>query len=151
MRVDWEERPEKTDSVVKWSSSDPDIVSVEDGVITRIKEGAATVTASLGDATASTSILDDDLSYFVIPGGVKTIKTEAFMDTASLQALDLSKTEGLVIEEGAFMNASKLVKVTLPKNFGLSEDWDCVLYCQDEETAERARQAGIPYVMYSTK
>ncbi len=45
-----------TDKTVSWSSSAPDVVSVEDGLVTALSEGTATVTATAGSVSASCKV-----------------------------------------------------------------------------------------------
>ncbi len=45
-----------TDKTVEWSSSAPDIATVEGGKITAIKEGKATITAKAGEKTATCEV-----------------------------------------------------------------------------------------------
>ncbi len=45
-----------TDKTVTWSSSSPETVSVDNGRITALKEGAATISAKAGDKTATCSV-----------------------------------------------------------------------------------------------
>ena len=50
--------PENTtdDKTVVWSSSDPDVLSVENGVLTAKAEGTAVITAAAGDKSVSCTI-----------------------------------------------------------------------------------------------
>ena len=45
-----------TDKTVTWSSSNPAIATVEDGKVTAIKEGSATITAKAGEKTATCQV-----------------------------------------------------------------------------------------------
>ena len=45
-----------TDPAVTWESDKPDVASVENGVVTAVKEGTAVITATAGDKTASCSV-----------------------------------------------------------------------------------------------
>lgn len=46
-----------TDKTVTWTSSDDDVVTVNDGVVSAVSAGEATITAKAGDKTAMCSIL----------------------------------------------------------------------------------------------
>ena len=46
-----------TDKTVTWTSSNPDVASVKDGVVTALKLGKATITAKAGDKTATCEII----------------------------------------------------------------------------------------------
>lgn len=46
-----------TDKTVTWSSSQPDVVSVEDGKVTALNKGQATITASSGNCSASCDVV----------------------------------------------------------------------------------------------
>ena len=54
---------------VEWSSSDSSIISVENGVLTALKEGTATITATVGDKTVSCTITVKDPSQNITSGG----------------------------------------------------------------------------------
>ena len=45
-----------TDKTVTWESSDVEVATVEDGTVTAIKEGTATITASAGEKSASCTV-----------------------------------------------------------------------------------------------
>lgn len=45
-----------TDKTVTWSSSDPEVATIEDGVVTAVKEGTATITASAGEKSATCAV-----------------------------------------------------------------------------------------------
>ena len=66
-----------TDKTISWSSSDASIATVEDGKVTAVKEGSATITAKAGDKTAKCSV---KVEKKVIPVESVTInKTEIEM------------------------------------------------------------------------
>ena len=46
-----------TDKTVTWTSSNADVATVKDGVVTAIKEGEATITAKAGDQSASCKVV----------------------------------------------------------------------------------------------
>lgn len=71
--------PEKADDkTVTWSSSDTDIAIVEDGVVTAVAEGTATITASAGGKTGSCEVT---VPHVPVPvAGITLDKTELFME-----------------------------------------------------------------------
>ena len=69
-----------TDKTVTWSSSDASIASVKDGVVTAIKGGVATITASAGDKTVSCQV---NVSKKIIP-----------VESITLNKVELSLIEG---------------------------------------------------------
>jgi len=68
------------DKTVTWSSSDASIASVKDGVVTAIKEGVTTITASAGGKTASCQV---NVSKKIIP-----------VESITLNKVELSLIEG---------------------------------------------------------
>ena len=45
-----------TDKTVTWSSLDPKVATVKDGVVTAVKAGTAKITAKAGDKTATCTV-----------------------------------------------------------------------------------------------
>jgi uncharacterized protein YjdB len=45
-----------TDKTVTWTSSDPDVATVEDGKVVAVKEGTVTITATAGEKTATCAV-----------------------------------------------------------------------------------------------
>ena len=79
-----------TDKTVTWSSSDPEVATVDDGVVTAVKEGTATITASAGDKTATCAVtvkadehplaaLFGDYTFYSLVLGVNEKDEDAFM------------------------------------------------------------------------
>ena len=50
------EPEDATDKTISWGSSDDEVATVEDGIITAIKEGTATITASAGEKSATCTV-----------------------------------------------------------------------------------------------
>ena len=46
---------------IEWTSSDPGVASVADGIVTPVKDGSATITAKAGDRTATARVVVDGL------------------------------------------------------------------------------------------
>lgn len=69
-----------TDKTVTWSSSDPEVATVDGGVVTAVKEGTATITAKAGDKTAACEV---------------TVKK----NTVAVESIELDKSE-LELAEG---------------------------------------------------
>lgn len=71
--------PEKADDkTVTWSSSDTDVATVEDGVVTAVAEGTAKITAFAGGKTGSCEVT---VPHVPVPvAGITLDKTELFME-----------------------------------------------------------------------
>ena len=81
--------PENTtdDTTVQWKSSDPSIASVdENGVVTAVQTGKATITATVGDKTAS---------YEVTVVGLKDDKTGIIVSNSDDSEMDKDMTLGV--------------------------------------------------------
>lgn len=81
--------PENTtdDTTVQWESSDPSIASVdENGVVTAVQTGKATITATVGDKTAS---------YEVTVVGLKDDKTGIIVSNSDDSEMDKDMTLGV--------------------------------------------------------
>ncbi len=84
-----------TDKAVTWTSDKTDVATVEDGKITAVKEGTATITAKAGDKTATckvtvkkgfvevTSITLDKSSISLTVGGEETLTATVKPDNAT--------------------------------------------------------------------
>lgn len=84
--------PEKTSAKLLWISSDSSVIKVEDGVITALSEGSATLTVRSGNITEScyiTVVTGDENTPDVIDDG-KTIQ----VDSVSLNQQELSLLKG---------------------------------------------------------
>lgn len=53
-------KPENTTEAVVWTSNNPSVATVKDGVVTAVKTGAASITATAGDKNASCTITVKD-------------------------------------------------------------------------------------------
>lgn len=82
-----------TDKGVTWSSSDPEVATVEDGAVTAVKEGTATLTAKAGEKSATC---------------VVTVKKKVI----AVESVELDKTE-LTLTEGESIT---LVATVYPEN-----------------------------------
>ena len=49
-------KPDDTTDTVEWESSDPEVATVEDGTVTGVKEGTATITATAGEKSATCTV-----------------------------------------------------------------------------------------------
>ena len=77
------------DAKVDWSVGDSSVVRVKDGLLTGLKAGATTVTATApGGASVSCDVRVVRLtSTLTLPGKLKTIDTEAFAGLSTIQAV----------------------------------------------------------------
>lgn len=74
-----------TYKTVSWSSSDPSIAKVENGTVTAVKKGTATITATAGDKSASCSVV---VSERVIPvSSVELNKTSLDLVEGDIETL----------------------------------------------------------------
>ncbi len=90
--LNYETVPEKTSAKLLWISSDSSVIKVEDGVITALSEGSATLTVRSGNITEScyiTVVTGDENTPDVIDDG-KTIQ----VDSVSLNQQELSLLKG---------------------------------------------------------
>ncbi len=79
-----------TDPSVIWSSSDPVVATVTDGVVTALKKGRATITATSGEKSAScvvTVYIPEILVSSVTLDKTEISLTEGFTDTLSVKVL----------------------------------------------------------------
>ena len=141
-------------SALKWSSSNEQIVSVTaDGVLTRHKEGAVTITASATDGSgvsASCQVMDDQLPCLKFPAALTTVDEEAWLGNSALQGLDLMNVKKPVIKANAFKNCTELKKVLLPAGASIADTafngcGSVVLYCSDEACMQYAKDCGLSY------
>lgn len=59
-------RKTNTDQAIVWSSDNPQVASVDNGIVTGVSAGTATVTASAGDASASCLVTVEPASDFPV-------------------------------------------------------------------------------------
>ena len=62
-----------TDPAVTWESDKPDVASVENGVVTAVKEGTAVITATAGGKTATCSVAVTEQAKIVITGNTAKV------------------------------------------------------------------------------
>ena len=68
-----------TDKTVRWTSSDETIATVQDGAVTAVKEGKATITAKAGDMEATCEVTVQGLpklAALTFRNGIQATKTE---------------------------------------------------------------------------
>ena len=109
-----------TDASVAWTSSAPDVVSVTDGLLTALKPGTATITATAGGVSGSCTVTVLDVKFLTLPSGLTEIEEEAFMDDASIEAV--------IVPEGcesigfrAFAWCENLVYIRVPAGTYINE------------------------------
>lgn len=121
-----------TYAAVKWSSSDEDVLTVSsDGLITAIKAGAATITATTADGTAlvaSCHVTIKRPTYSSL-AGLGDVDDDGFIDQDDIQAvtdLILGKRGGVddsfdVNHDGQFTIADAVTVINNMKEYGTTE------------------------------
>ena len=94
--------PADCNDVVKWKTSDPSIVTVENGVVIPVRNGEATVTAVCGGISAScpvtiTGVVGDDAPLYRLSAPVTFASTDDIIDTG-VSLLDADKSFTVLLE-----------------------------------------------------
>ena len=96
---------ENLEGTIEWSSSDSSVVSIENNVITAVGVGEATITAKLGDKTATIAV-----------------KVESNVETFKVKFLDSDYT--LIKEEVVEKGGSATAPVMTDTETKLFDKWD---------------------------
>ena len=121
-----------TDRSVTWTSSDESIVSVEDGKVTAIKEGEATITAKAGNETATCvvtvekksipveSIQLSETRLSLTEGDTKTIIATVKPDDATDKTVIWSSSNNSIVSvsNSGMLNAVKAGTATITASCG---------------------------------
>ncbi len=76
-----------TENEVTWSTSDPSVATVDDGEITAVSEGTATITASCGGMSAGCTVTVKEAQHIVPVTGITLDRTSATMDVGDVLTL----------------------------------------------------------------
>ena len=80
-----------TDKTVTWTSSDETIATVVDGIVTGLAEGQVTITAAVGEKTATSTVTVKTVKAT----GVKLDKTEIEMAVDGVVAITAVQAQGM--------------------------------------------------------
>jgi len=150
-----------------YTSSNPAVASVDkNGVILvrATRKSSATITVTLpieGGSLSASCVIEVNaiLPVITVPKALTTISAEAF-DGSSIQAIDLSRNNGMTICKDAFRDCANLLRVLLPTSVAFENNANvftftgegssnAVLFCQNEAQAEYAAANNLAYVMIS--
>ncbi|MDY4819468.1 MAG: Ig-like domain-containing protein [Bacilli bacterium] len=106
---------------VTWSSSDPTVASVDNGTVTGVKAGTATITATVGTASATCEITVNNVPSSSVSGDI-TFGTIASEDGKTLTSTDIIDfmTAGSSLVTGV-TNITRMYKGTNGIRFGSSK------------------------------
>lgn len=100
-----------------WSSSDPFVICVVDGKVIALSPGSATITAQVGNASATVAVTvsnDNIQGLLCLPASLKTVEASAF-EGMSMKAVLLP--DGCErIESRAFANCPHLEYIRIPSS-----------------------------------
>lgn len=124
-------KPENTTEPVVWTSNNPSVATVKDGVVTAVKTGAASITATAGDKNASctitvkdtfievTSISLNETSFFLMEGNSYLLTATVKPDNATDKSVTWSSSdESLATVYGGKVTAIKAGTVTITAKAG---------------------------------
>lgn len=72
--------PEEKASEIEWSSSDETVATVENGVVTAVSKGEATVTAKIGDVSAECQVTVTELALYLSELSFSETATDEFFE-----------------------------------------------------------------------
>ena len=147
-------RPVTATEMIRYQSSDPSVVSVQEGQIVPHKPGTATITAqSLGmeDCIFDVIVTDEECMTVTLPQNLQSIGEEAFSGAAGLVGHMVLPENCETVAAGAFHSCEGLKTIALPESLSNIEDGafsDTVLLCREGSTAESwAREHQQPYIL----
>lgn len=129
-----------------WESSDPAVASVdENGRVTALATGTATITATAADdsgmTTACLLTVHEALTVMTLPAALKQVGEEAFLDDSSMQYVILGE-QVTDIGARAFAGTSGLVAIRIPSSVvSIADDAftgsDPLVICEADSAAYR--------------
>ncbi|RDY22805.1 DUF4430 domain-containing protein [Romboutsia maritimum] len=128
--------PENTtdNKIASWKSSDEKVAKIENGQITAVKEGKVTITATVGNKTASCIVVValENANIYQTQEQIKQAKEEiskALQNTANkIKQAQVEKLQGdIYLYTVQIPNEKSEVKTTLPSRLALSGSKDQVL------------------------
>lgn len=139
--------------LVSFTSSDPAIASIDEstGIVTALKPGTVTITASTGNISATCVITVRKENILILPSSLKNISEESFMG---------ANMERIILPEGvesigslAFAYCPHLHSINLPASITtIAENAfegceNLVLYCANEFVAALATNTGFECIV----
>ncbi len=101
-------------SIVTWSSSEPTIVSVDNGIVTALSRGTAAITATVGTVSASVNIIVfSDANVLTLPASTVTIESEAFANLPTVDRIVIPATVTSIADD-AFSGSN--ITIVAPAN-----------------------------------
>ena len=129
--------------VLKWTSQNAQVATVKNGLVKAVGIGVTTITVMADNGlTASCAVrVVKDLPWLVLPTGLKEIRSEAFMDNASVEAI-LVPNGTTTIGARAFKNCTNLKIICIPssvREIGADAFAGCgevCLWCEKDSAGE---------------
>ena len=148
MRLDLDDRIQLPEEIrpltamepLAFLSSDESIVAIDDGCLTPVGVGTATVTVQclgLNDYSFSVSVTADECTYIRIPSSIVNIAEEAFYGDSRIAHVVLP--DGInTIGSGAFNLCANLKTILVPASVTVIEEntfSDAILFCYENSIA----------------
>lgn len=145
-------RPLKSGEAIRYTSSDPTVADVTDGILSVTGTGSAIITADcfgLDDVSFTVEALDGGCVSVRLPASLKTLDSEAFSGDGSIAHAILPA--GLLrISDSAFADCGSLRTVTVPESvteIGEGAFGGAVILCPgDSFAAEYAAAHQLQYI-----
>ena len=137
-----------------WSSSDDSVATADNGIITAVGEGTATITAAYGDINVRCEIqVWDDIRFLSLPAMTESIGAEAFTNTPAIRAIALNDRVA-AIGKNAFAGCENLLFINIPDSVSFIDETSFAgcsnlqIFGSAGSTAESfAARRGIPYAI----